>query len=138
MGLLDSYEPKSVWKFFEEFSKIPHGSGNTKEISDYVVEFAKERGLKYRQDEVNNVVIFKDATEGYEKSDFYFVLVVCHKNGTSYLPIGGKCRFWMKKLNYFSSRIVGKSKTSRMLSTLQSIMQRRSMPKPIPPAGGMP
>ena len=69
MGLLDNYEPKKVWEFFEEFSKIPHGSGNTKEISDYIVKFAKDRGLKYRQDEANNVVIFKDATEGYEDSD---------------------------------------------------------------------
>ena len=69
MGVLDNYEPKAVWKFFEEFSKIPHGSGNTKEISDYVVKFAEDRGLKYRQDESNNVVIFKDATEGFENSD---------------------------------------------------------------------
>ena len=69
MGLLDSYEPKEVWKYFEEFSQIPHGSGNIKEISDYVVKFAESRGLKYRQDESNNVVIFKDATEGYENSD---------------------------------------------------------------------
>ena len=69
MGLLDNYEPKNVWKYFEEFSQIPHGSGNTKEISDYVVKFAEDHGLKYRQDDVNNVVICKDATEGYENSD---------------------------------------------------------------------
>ena len=69
MGLLETCEPKAVWKFFEEFSQIPHGSGNTKEISDYVVKFAEDHGLKYRQDDVNNVVIFKDATEGYENSD---------------------------------------------------------------------
>lgn len=69
MGLLEGYEPKEVWSFFEEFSQIPHGSGNTKEISDYMAKFAKDRGLKYRQDEVGNVVIFKDATDGYENSD---------------------------------------------------------------------
>ncbi len=69
MGLLDSYEPKEVWKFFEEISNIPHGSGNIKEISDYVAQFAKDRGLKHRQDEVGNVVVFKDATDGYEKSE---------------------------------------------------------------------
>ena len=69
MGLLEGYEPKEVWSFFEEFSQIPHGSGNTKEISDYVANFAKDRGLKYRQDEVGNVVIFKDATDGYENSE---------------------------------------------------------------------
>ena len=69
MGLLEGYEPKEVWSFFEEFSNIPHGSGNTKEISDYVAKFAEDRGLKYRQDEVGNVVIFKDATDGYDNSE---------------------------------------------------------------------
>ena len=69
MGLLEGYEPKEVFKFFEEFSQIPHGSGHTKEISDYLVKFAEGKGLKYRQDEFNNVVIFKDASEGYEDAD---------------------------------------------------------------------
>ncbi len=69
MSVLKGYEPQEVFKFFEEISKIPHGSGNTKEISDYVVKFATDRGLKYRQDDKNNVVIFKDAAEGYENSD---------------------------------------------------------------------
>ena len=69
MSLLKDYEPKKVLEFFEEFSKIPHGSGNTKGISDYLVKFAEERNLKCRQDDANNVVIFKDASEGYEDSD---------------------------------------------------------------------
>lgn len=69
MGLLENYEPKAVWDFFEDFSKIPHGSGNIKGISDYVVKFAEDRNLKFRQDDEGNVVIFKNATEGYEDSD---------------------------------------------------------------------
>ncbi|MBQ7333821.1 MAG: aminoacyl-histidine dipeptidase [Clostridia bacterium] len=53
-------------KFFEEFSKIPHGSENTEKIADYLCTFAKERGLYYRRDKANNVVIKKPATPGYE------------------------------------------------------------------------
>ncbi len=53
-------------KFFEEFSKIPHGSENTSGIADYLCEFAKKRGLYYRRDEANNVVIKKPAAKGYE------------------------------------------------------------------------
>ncbi|MFR1789701.1 MAG: hypothetical protein ACLSXB_01355 [Blautia hansenii] len=68
MAVLENLEPKRVFYYFEELTKIPHGSGNTKEISDYLVEFAKKRGLRYIQDESNNVVIFKDASEGYEKA----------------------------------------------------------------------
>ena len=55
-----------MFHYFEEITKIPHGSGNTREISDYLVSFAKEHGLRYIQDESNNVVIFKPAAKGYE------------------------------------------------------------------------
>ncbi len=57
------------YKFFEYFKdlcKIPHGSGNTKSISDYCVEFAKSKSLKYIQDTLNNVIIFKDGSKGKE------------------------------------------------------------------------
>ena len=53
-------------RFFEEFSKIPRGSGNTKAIADYLVAFANERGLECYRDESDNVVIRKPATAGYE------------------------------------------------------------------------
>jgi dipeptidase D len=66
MAALENCEPKRVFYYFEEICKIPHGSGNTKEISDYLVQFAKDHGLKYIQDEMNNVVIYKEATPGYE------------------------------------------------------------------------
>lgn len=63
---LAGLEPASVMHYFEQICAIPHGSRNTKPISDYLVDFAKTRGLKYRQDEANNVIIWKDATPGYE------------------------------------------------------------------------
>lgn len=66
MRALENCEPKRVFYYFEELCKIPHGSGNTKQISDYLVSFAKEHGLEYVQDEMNNVVIYKPATKGYE------------------------------------------------------------------------
>lgn len=69
MTVLNNYEPKEVLKFFEEICGIPHGSGNVSMISDYLVNFAKERGLRYRQDDLKNVVIWKDGTAGYENSD---------------------------------------------------------------------
>lgn len=57
---------KTVLHYFEEISKIPHISFHEKELSDYCVAFAKERGLECYQDEMYNVVIIKEATEGYE------------------------------------------------------------------------
>lgn len=69
MAVLDQIQPKEVFRFFEEMSRIPHGTFDTKRISDYCVEFAKERNLDYTQDSVNNVIIRKPGTEGYEDSE---------------------------------------------------------------------
>ena len=63
---LAGLEPASVLSYFEEICAIPHGSRNTKAISDYLVRFARDRGLAVRQDEWNNVVIKKPASAGYE------------------------------------------------------------------------
>ncbi|MBQ3030461.1 MAG: beta-Ala-His dipeptidase, partial [Agathobacter sp.] len=69
MRVLENLQPARVFYYFEEIAKIPHGSGNTKQISDYLVEFAKEHSLEHYQDEVNNVIMIKEATAGYENSD---------------------------------------------------------------------
>ena len=66
MAVLSGLEPKAVFEYFEKLCSVPHGSGNTRQISDLCVGFAKELGLKWRQDEVNNVVIWKDASPGLE------------------------------------------------------------------------
>lgn len=63
---LAGLEPANVFGYFEALCRYPHGSGNEKAISDYIVSFAKEQGLRYIQDEKWNVIIFKDATAGYE------------------------------------------------------------------------
>jgi len=46
MSVLEGLEPKAVFHFFEEIAGIPHGSGNTKKISDYLLRFAQERELE--------------------------------------------------------------------------------------------
>ena len=55
--------------FFEEISKIPRRSGNTKGVSDFCVNFAKEHSLEWYQDEWNNVVIYKAASAGFEDKE---------------------------------------------------------------------
>ncbi len=63
---LAGLEPAEVFGYFEKLCSIPHGSGNTKAISDYLVSFAREQGLRYIQDEANNVILFKPASPGFE------------------------------------------------------------------------
>ena len=67
--ITDHLYPQRVFYYFEQIAAIPHGSRNTKAISDYLVEFAKEHQLVWYQDESNNVVIVKEATQGYESAE---------------------------------------------------------------------
>lgn len=41
MNVLEHLEPKSVFRFFEEMCAIPHGSRNTKAVSDWCADFAR-------------------------------------------------------------------------------------------------
>ena len=68
MGVLSHLEPREVFQYFEEICRIPHGSGHTQQISDYLVHFAKDQELKWQQDESGNVMIWKDGTAGYEQA----------------------------------------------------------------------
>ena len=63
---LAGLEPANVFSYFEKICSIPHGSRNTKMISDYLVSFAQEHGIRYVQDELNNVLMFQEGTCGYE------------------------------------------------------------------------
>ena len=63
---LAGLEPSAVFGYFEDLCAIPHGSHNEKAISDSLVAFAKEQGIRYIQDEYNNVILFADGTCGME------------------------------------------------------------------------
>ena len=70
--------------YFNEISKIPRGSRNEKAVSDYVVNFAKEHGYPYLQDDTYNVIVEKPASAGYEDSETVLLQahmdMVCEKN----------------------------------------------------------
>lgn len=67
--MLENLKPQRVFKYFEEICSIPHGSGDMDKIADYCVEFAKSHALEYKRDGANNVVIYKNATAGYENAE---------------------------------------------------------------------
>jgi len=85
--VLENLEPKEVFRFFEEICQVPHGTFDTKRISDYCVAFAKERGLACIQDETNNIIISKPGTVGYENSEPVIIQghmdMVCEKRPES-------------------------------------------------------
>ncbi|MCR5209977.1 MAG: aminoacyl-histidine dipeptidase [Lachnospiraceae bacterium] len=61
-------DPERVFFYFEEIAKIPHGSGNTDGIRNYLLNFAKDKGLEGHADEAGNVIIKKSASKGCETS----------------------------------------------------------------------
>ncbi|MBY0599348.1 aminoacyl-histidine dipeptidase [Bacillus bingmayongensis] len=81
---LEQLTKHPVFYHFAEISKIPRGSGNEKEISDFLVKFAKDRNLEVIQDEALNVIIKKSATAGYENVPAIIIQghmdMVCEKN----------------------------------------------------------
>ena len=81
---LAGLQPEAVFAYFEEICAIPHGSGNTKAISDYLVAFAKTQGLRYIQDQDYNVIIFKAGTLGLESRPAVIIQghmdMVCEKD----------------------------------------------------------
>ncbi len=69
MDYILDHEGKMYRKFFEDIAAIPHESFKEKALSDYIVNFAQERGLWHHQDEVWNVIVKKPASPGYEAHD---------------------------------------------------------------------
>ncbi len=63
---MENLEPKAVFRYFSDICAIPHGSGNEGGVADYLCRFAEAHGLYYRRDDMNNVLIVKEATSGYE------------------------------------------------------------------------
>lgn len=64
--LLEGLKPAGFFKWFEEITRIPHGSGHEEQLAAFLEDFAKERGLTCLRDKMNNILIWVPATEGYE------------------------------------------------------------------------
>ena len=83
-ALLDTLEPKAIWSYFLELSKIPRGSKQEAEAAAWVADQAKALGCEVERDAVGNVIIRKRATPGKEGSPTVclqaHVDMVCEKN----------------------------------------------------------
>ncbi len=82
--ILSNYSPREVFYWLEEITKIPRGSGKEEKIADFLEKFAAERSLDCYRDEINNVLIRMNATEGYEDQPSVLLQghtdMVCEKN----------------------------------------------------------
>ena len=82
--IIESRVADKMFYYFEEIAKIPHGSNNEKAITDYIENFAKERGLDCYRDAANNLLIRKAGTAGRENEPVLALQghtdMVCEKN----------------------------------------------------------
>lgn len=78
-------EPEALFRYFEEISAIPRPSHHEEKIADYLVDFARARGLFVLRDEHNNVLIKAPASAGMEDRAPLLLQghtdMVCEKNG---------------------------------------------------------
>lgn len=83
-GILRDLTPSPVFHYFEELTKIPRCSGDEKNVSNYLVAFAKEHNLEVIQDEAKNIIIKKPGSKGYENAPTVILQghmdMVCEKN----------------------------------------------------------
>ncbi|MBO7367906.1 MAG: cytosol nonspecific dipeptidase, partial [Paludibacteraceae bacterium] len=81
MTILD-LEPKEVWKYFAEISRIPRGSGNEAAVREHIIEFAKANGLYYNVDGAGNLILRRagDTKKGKTLLFQAHMDMVCEKN----------------------------------------------------------
>ncbi len=83
-------QPERVFRHFKEICNIPHGTGNTTGISDYIENFAIRHSLSYERDDYGNIVIYKPgALGGEEKPPFVLQehLDICDKSAHDFSVI---------------------------------------------------
>lgn len=77
-------EPRILWHYFDEITQVPRPSKKEEKIIQYLLNFAEEKKLEIRKDEVGNIVITKPATKGLENLPTVIlqghVDMVCEKN----------------------------------------------------------
>ena len=82
--IIQELEPKRVWKHFYDLNQIPRCSKHEEKVSQFVLDFAKKLGLKYKTDEVGNIIISKPASPGMEDRPTAVIQghldMVCEKN----------------------------------------------------------
>lgn len=80
----EQLKPEIVFRYFNEICQVPRPSKKEGKIIAYMQQFAQQRGLEYKTDEVGNICIKKAATPGYENLKTVILQahmdMVCEKN----------------------------------------------------------
>ena len=83
-SIIDGFEPKNLWKHFDDITKIPRPSKHEDKILQYLKNFANERSLRMREDSTGNIVVIRRGSNGGENAPVIVIQshvdMVCEKN----------------------------------------------------------
>ena len=83
-SVVSNLEPTLLWNHFDELLRIPRCSGDEHVAGEYVISVAKRLNVKYKRDDVGNIVVEKAASTGHEKAPIVILQghldMVCEKN----------------------------------------------------------
>lgn len=84
MATIRDLKPESVWKIFDDITRVPRPSKKEEQIIAFLLDFAKTHGIECRRDRVGNVVMKRGATPGMESRPTVILQshmdMVCEKN----------------------------------------------------------
>lgn len=66
MNDIRNLEPKSLWNYFYDITRIPRPSKKEKQITEFILKFAGQYKLESLVDKTGNVILRKNATKGME------------------------------------------------------------------------
>ena len=82
--ILANTEPKEVFRYFEDLTRIPRESGNEAAVCAYLADFAKAHQLEYQTDDAHNIIMRRPAGPGFEDRPGIILQahmdMVCEKN----------------------------------------------------------
>ncbi len=83
-SVLKGLKPEGVFEFFGEILSVPRPSKHEAKMTEYLMNWAEQRGLEHERDEIGNVIIRKAATKGMENKPWVclqsHIDMVCEKN----------------------------------------------------------
>lgn len=82
--VLKGLKPEGVFEFFGEILSVPRPSKHEGKMTEFLLNWANQRGLEHERDEIGNVIIRKGATKGMENKPWVclqaHIDMVCEKN----------------------------------------------------------
>ena len=66
MSTIKDLQPQAIWKNFYLLTQVPRPSGHLEKVQEFLLNWAKEKGVEAKKDEAGNILMYKPASAGME------------------------------------------------------------------------